>query len=187
MTTITTQLYSYRELSPEAQAKVIQNKIKDAENDEFLLQFTSDDMMESLKEVCKACGLRLVDWSFGTYCRNWKVRVSNYDLEDLSGPRALAWFLRILIDHGYSRPKHFKDMEFPGVCGFTGVCYDDDVVETVWKELLDGETVAKAFDQVAYKFCKSLEDEYAYLTSEECIMDYLDENEEIYTEDGEAF
>ena len=36
MKTITTQLYSYKELSPEAQAKVIANRIKDAENDDYL-------------------------------------------------------------------------------------------------------------------------------------------------------
>lgn len=187
MKTITTQLYSYKELSPEAQAKVIQKKIKDAQNDECLLQFDSDDMLASLKAVCEACNLRLSDWSFGSYCRNWKVKVSNYDVEYLSGPRALAWFLRILIDNGYPRPKRFVDMEFTGVCGFTGVCYDEDVVETVWKELLDGETVSRAFDQVAYTFCKGLEAEYEYRTSEEAIMEYLDEDEEIYTKDGATY
>lgn len=187
MKTITTSLYSYKELSPEAQAKVIENKIKDAQNDEWLLQFDSDEMMESLKAVCEACCLRLSDWSFGTYCRDWKVKVSNYAVEDLSGRRALAWFLQILIDNGYPRPKRFADMKFTGICGFTGVCFDEDVVETVWEELLAGETVAKAFDQVAYTFCKGLEAEYEYLISEEHVMEYLDESEEIYTEDGETY
>ena len=187
MKTITTQLYSFKELSPEAQATVIANKIKQAENDSYLLEFTSQEMLVSLKAVCEACNLRLVNWSFGTYCRDYDIKVSNYDVEDLEGNRALAWFLRVLIDNGYARPKHFKDMQFPGVCGFAGVCFDDDIVECVWKELLDGEPVYKAFDQVAKMFCDTLENEYAYLTSEEAIMDYLDENEEIYTEDGEEF
>lgn len=187
MKTITTQLYSYKELSPEAQATVIANKIKDAENDDCLLEYTSQEMLDSLKAVCEACNLRLVNWSFGTYCRNWDVKVANYDVEDLQGNRALAWFLRILIDNGYARPKHFKDMQFPGVCGFTGVCFDDDIVECVWKELLDGESVRKAFDRVAKMFCDTLENEYAYLTSEEAILDYLNESEEIYTEEGEEF
>lgn len=187
MQTITTQLYSYKELSPEAQAKVIANKIKDQENDECLLRFTSEEMLDSLKAVCVTCNLRLIDYSFGSYDRNWKCVVRNYNVDDLSGPRALAWFLRVLIDNGYSRPKRFVDMTFPGVCGFTGVCFDDDVVETVWKGLLDGETVAKAFDGVAHRFCKILEDEYSYLTSEECVKEYLDENEEIYEADGSEY
>ncbi len=187
MQTITTTLYSFNELSPEAKAKVIANRIKEAENDEGLFSYVCDEMMESLRTVTNACGLRLLDWSFGLSDRNWKVKVSNYDVEDLDGPRALAWFLRILIDHGYERPKKFAEMKFPGKCGFTGVCYDEDVVETVWKELLNGKTVRKAFDKVAYTFCKSLESEYEYLTSEECIMDMLDEQEEIYKEDGSEF
>jgi hypothetical protein len=187
MTTITTQLYSYKELSPEAQARVITNKIRDAENDECLLEFTSQEMLDSLKAVCEACNLRLVDYSFGIYCRNWNVSVNNCMVNDLEGNRALAWFLRVLIDNGYARPKHFRDMEFPGVCGFTGVCFDEDIVECVWKELLDGRTVRKAFDQVAKMFCDTLENEYAYLTSKECIMDYLDEDADIYTEEGEEF
>lgn len=187
MQTIETNLYSFEELSDDAKATVIANRIKAARNDEWLLQFTSDDLLESLEAVTDACNLRLVDYSFGSYCQGWKVKVRNYDLEDLEGPRALAWFLRILMDHGYARPKHFNDMEFPGICGFTGVCFDDDVVETVWKSLLDGNTVAKAFDQVAYRFCQILEAEYEYLTSEEAVMEYLDETVEIYTEDGEEF
>jgi hypothetical protein len=187
MTTITTQIYSYKELSPEAQARVIANKIKQAENDECLLEWTSQEMLDSLKAICEACNLRLVDYSFGTYCQNWKVNVNNCVVNDLEGNLALAWFLRVLIDNGYARPKHFKDMQFPGVCGFTGVCFDDDIVECVWKELLGGKTVRKAFDQVAKMFCDTLENEYAYLTSAEAILDYLDQSEEIHTEDGEEF
>lgn len=187
MTTITTQLYSYKELSPEAQATVIANKIKQAENDKYLLEHTSQEMLDSLKAILEACNLRLVDYSFGSYCQNWKVKVDNYHVEYLEGNRALAWFLRVLIDNGYARPKHFKDMEFPGFCGFTGVCFDDDIVECVWKELLDGETVVNAFGQVAKMFCDTLENELTYLTSEEAILDYLDQSEEIYTEEGEEF
>lgn len=187
MQTIETTLYSFDELSDDAKATVIANRIKAAQEDSYLLENSSQEMVDSLKAVTEACGLRLKDWSFGTYCRNWKCSVSNYDLEDMSGNRALAWFLRILLNHGYDRPKHFQDMKFPGVCAFTGVCFDDDVVETVWNALLDGDTVAQAFDQVAYRFCQILEAEYDYLTSEEAIMEYLDTTEEIYTEDGEVF
>jgi hypothetical protein len=187
MKTITTTLYSYKELSDEAKATVLKNRIKEAEDDQYILEHVSHELLDSLKAVCEACGVRLLDYSFGTYDRNWKVEISNYDVEDMSGNRALAWFLRVLINNGYARPKHFRDMEFPGVCGFTGVCFDDDVVETIWKGLLGGAAVRKAFDKVGYRFCEILEDEYRYLTSEECILDYLDKDEEIYTEHGYEF
>lgn len=86
--------------------------------------------------------------------------------------------------HGYKRPKRFAEMEFPGVCGFTGICYDDDVAETVWKALLQGDSFASAFDQAADSLSRASEDELDYLTSEESIREYLDESEEQFNEDG---
>ena len=181
MKTISTHIYSFNELSEQAQAKALDSLRANVGTD-----YLGEEMLSSLKAVCEACNLRLVDWRFGIYCQNWKVKLDSYNPAVLlSGPRALAWFLRVLINHGYARSKHFKDMQFPGVCGFTGVCYDDNVVETVWKELLDGETVARAFDQVAKTFCDLWESEDDYAHSDECILDYLDKDEEQFTESGE--
>ena len=67
------------------------------------------------------------------------------------------------------------------------VIRDDDVVETVWNCLLRGESVATAFDQVAKTFCDLWDSEDEYARSEECILQYLDQDAEIYTEDGETF
>jgi len=187
MTTIETTLFSYTELSEDAKKLVIQNKIKSAETDDMFLQYSSDSMMDSLKSITESCSLKMVDWCFGSYSRNYCVKVRNDYYEDLEGNRAIAWFLRVLIDNGYSRPKKFKDMKFNGVCGFTGMGYDEDILETIYGELLNGKTVAKAFDSVGKKLSDMLYDEYVYLTSEEGIMDHLDEKEEIYTEDGEEY
>lgn len=96
MTTIETKIFSFKELSPESQAKVIQDRIEDAQNDDYLLEYDS-------------------------------------------------------------------------------------------QEMLDGETVSRAFDKVAYRFGQILENQLDYLTSEEYIKELIDEDEEIYTEDGEVF
>jgi hypothetical protein len=179
MKTIETKLYSFTELSPEARARVIAREAENAELD-------CSDMTASLEAVCDACDLRLVDYSFGTYDRNHKVRVSG-NAEGLEGRRALAWFLRVLIRHGYARPARFVEMQFPGVCGLTGVCYDDTIVETVWKALLEGDNVRHAFDAVSYTLCRECEAEIDYLQSEEWIMETLDQSAEIYTEEGTEF
>lgn len=181
MKTIETHIHSYNELSEQAQAKALDSLRERVETD-----YLGKEMLASLKAVCEACNLRLLDWSFGAYCQNWRVKLDSYNQAVLlSGPRALAWFLRVLIKHGYKRPKHFREMEFPGICGFTGVCYDEDVIETIWRELLDGETVARAFDQVAKTLCELWESEDDYARSNECILDYLDKDEEQFTESGE--
>lgn len=183
MRTIVTNVYSYSELSEEAKKNAIESLRNRVANDPYQLQFTSDEMLESLKKVTDACNLVLCDWSFGSYCRDWKAKVYG-ESDDLKGNRALAWFLRVLLKHGYSRPKKFNEMKFEGVCGFTGVCFDEDVCETVWKELLDGSSVKKAFNAVSYEFCKTLEREYEYLTSDDGIKELLDENEEQFSIDG---
>lgn len=179
MKTIVSTLYSFDELSPEAQTRAI----RDAQNETPDISGTLEEMLDSLKAVCEACNLALVNWSFGAYNRNHDVSVSG-GMAYESGPRALAWFLRVLMRNGYARPKRFAEMEFPGVCGFTGVCFDDDVVETVWKSLLDGETVRQSFDAVSAEFCRIAEAEEDYLCSEEMVRETLEDAGEVFDVEG---
>jgi hypothetical protein len=179
MKKIELKLYSFSELSPEAQERVIENEAERVDIGDSLYQ-----MLDSAKAVTKACNLTIGRYSWRTNEQNYCLKVSGNSCS-LEGHKALAWFLRILIGHGYARPKKFADMQFPGVCGFTGVCYDETVAETVWKELLDGESVSAAFNTVAYKFCKLAESELEYLQSGQGILGHLDQSAEIYTEDGE--
>lgn len=181
MKTIETTLYSFAELSEDAQKAVIRREADRANAD-----YVGEEMRASLKAVAAACSVRLTDWSFGPYDRNWKCRISGFNA-DLEGNKALAYFLRVLISHGYARPKRFRDMTFSGVCGFTGVCYDEHACETIWRNLLRGETFSKAFDAVAEKFCQLWEVEEEYAASRECILDHLAQSAEIYTEEGEEF
>lgn len=181
MKTIETQLFAFSELSEAAKTRALDN-LRNQETELFCLE----EMADSLEAICSACCVKLVDWSFGPCDRNHRVEI-RHSMEDESGPRALAWFLKVLIEHGYTRPKRFAEMEFPGVCGFTGVCYDDDAVETIWENLMDGATVKSAFDQVAYKFCQNAEAEEAHMQSDEYLLESMDQDEEIYTEDGDKF
>lgn len=182
MKTITTKLYSFAELSPEAKETVTRNAMNREPEDNG----TSGEILESMKALAEACRLKITDYSFGSYCPGWKFQVSGYHDGD-TGPRALALVLRALLAHGYERPKRFADMKFPGTCGFTGVGFDDDMAETVWKSLLSGESIRKSFDGMAYRACQILEDEAIYMTSREYIAENMDIDEEIYTESGEVF
>ena len=180
MKTITTKLFSFNELSDKAKAKVLDARREEIANEPD--DFTLSEAMDSLKKIAAACGLRLEDWSVGPYNRSNFVCV---DCDD-EGNRALARFLRVLVKHGYERPKTFKAMKFPGVCGFTGVCFDDDVAEAIWESLLDGNTLGKAFDAAGDRIARISEDDLEYRQTDESILEYLDKSEEIYTEDGGA-
>ena len=169
MKTLEINLYSFSELSDEAKQYAL---------DHATPEMDCTDIRESLEAICEACDLRLVNYSYGASDRNHNVIVSGMT-DDLQGPRALLWFRRILVDHGYPKP-----ISFPGICGFTGVCHDDDIAETIWDALKQGEDVASAFDRVSYKLCKICEDEEEYLRSEESLSQ---DDREIYTENGAIY
>jgi len=182
MHTIETKVFSYNELGSSAQDRVFQ-RWQEAQN-EYCLEGTQDDMLASLKGICACLGYGLRDWTFGAYCQGWKARATGGETIDLSGPRAMAYVLRCLMCAGYDRPRHFKDMAFPGQCGFTGMCYDDDLAQSLWEDLLAGETIAKAIDGLACKLCRMCEDELEYLTSKDCFLETLEMDVEMYDEEG---
>lgn len=187
MKTIETKLYCFKELSDEAKERVISKIADDIGKDPD--DFTLLECMDSLKAVAAAMGLRLTDWSIGPYNRGNFAKVNCDDF----GNVAIARFVRCLLDHGYTRKPRFKDMlakgkgSFIGVCGFTGVCFDEDICEAILEALLDGETMTKAFDRAADRIARICEDDLEYRTSKKGILEYLDQDEEIYTEDGDTF
>ena len=181
MKTIETKLFSFKELPQDAKDRIIEreaNRIAQSPDD-----FTLSECCDSLKKIVAACGLRLRDWNIGPYNRNNFAQV---DCDDV-GNRALARFLRVLLAHGYTRPATFKAMKFEGTCGFTGVCFDDDVCEAVWAALLDGNTLGKAFDRAADRIQTICEQDLEYRQTPAAIIEYLDQDAEIYTEEGEEF
>jgi hypothetical protein len=187
MKTLTVRLYSFSELSENAQERVLRDHSKSVYSEEY--SFTLDECMDSLRSICKAMGTPLLNWSIGPFSTGNFAKVYNpswgYD-EIESSQKALALFLKVLIAHGYSRPKTFKEMQFPCVCGFTGVCFDDDISEFIWKELLDGSEWMSAVDNCAEFIARIEEKDLEWRSSKEAFLEIL-EGEEIYSESGEIF
>jgi len=187
MKTVETKLYSYRELSPAAQERVIEREAERINSDPD--NFTLSEGIASLKAIAGALGLRLTDWNIGPYNRSNHCAVNS----DESGNKAIAQFVRVLIAHKYERKPTFKAMlakgtgSFVGVCGFTGVCFDEDMCEAILDALLDGETMSKAFDRAADALMHICEKDLEYRTSKEGILEYLEQDDEIYTAEGREF
>lgn len=187
MNTISVTLFSYNELSNEAKQRVIKDIRKSLENDSSVGEFTLSEAMDSLHAITNAWGYPLADWSVGAYDTCYAITSLSSDAREVSGPRALASFLRLLIKHGYDRPKHFKEMEFRGTCGFTGVCFDDDLCETIWTALMGGSSIATAIDACSDRIGKLVEADIEYQCSDEGILEALDKHEEKYLESGEEY
>ena len=188
MKTVETKLFSYAELSESAQERVRQQIAEFISSDSD--NPTLDECLDSLRSIVSAMGLSLADWSVGPYSRSNHAGVNiPWDRETQldGGARTLASFLLVLPDHGYTRPAHFAEMKFPGICGFTGVCFDNDIAESIWESLLAGESFNTAIDGAADRIAKICESDLDYRMSDGSILEYPDQDEEIYTEEGETF
>ena len=181
MKTLETKLFSFKELSEESRARVLENQRESVWGDPD--NFTLGECMDSLKAIAEACNVQLLDWSAGPDNRNNFVKTNS----NLEGNKALASFANCLFENDYARTKHFKEIEFPGVCGFTGVCFDEDLAEEMLGALIEGESLNKAFNRAGDRIQQICEDDLQYRTSDEGILEYLDTEAEIYTEAGNEF
>jgi len=189
MKTLEVKLYSYNELNEQAKSQALADWQESRASDPCLLEWTSDEILDTLKALADCLGLSLRDWSFGAYCQDWKAKVAGLR-DDWQGNKALAYAMRCLMDKGYERKptfQGFKDHAFCGQCGLTGICFDDDMGEELFDNLLGGDSIAQAFDKLAYKAGQILESEQDYLTSEACFHETIDKGEEIYTENGKVY
>jgi len=146
-----------------------------------------EETFKSIESVIEASGFSMRNWSLGNSSnRSQDISLrENYYLDDLAGHKALAHFLKVLIKHGYERPKHFKEMQFPGVCGFTGYCFDDDCAEAVWKDLLSGSSLREALSGLDFVYAKQMDAEEEYQRSEESFECWADGM--TFTAEGEEF
>jgi len=186
------------------------------------LEHTSAELLASLKGLCEAAGVRIVDYSLGAYNRGNRLEVRMDDgAAGLKGPRALAWIEnRILgpLRAPWGLPKNLKPgaplpegftrgwdpvsravladdgapfitrWTRPGAvpsCPFTGVCYDEDFLEALTKDLRDGRTTLyEAFTGLESDFARILEDEYEYQSRPDQFLEAAAANAWEFDEEG---
>jgi hypothetical protein len=69
-------------------------------------------------------------------------------------------------------------------CPFTGYCADDDFLDELRKDIKEGSTVKEAFEALADKARRMLENELDAQQSEEYFKEHADANDYEFTEDG---
>ena len=137
----------------------------------------ASEVMDSLNAVVKACGARMKNWSIGPY-NNSSIRIG--DVDDRG--QDLKWFKReVLKPNGY--PYRGK-IKFAGLCKLTGYCADDDFLEQVYKELVDGATMTDALESLAHVAQKHFENDLEQQQDEENMMANWEDR--LFTFDGKA-
>ena len=136
------------------------NRWKEQQGDD--IPWTAETM-DSLKAVIAEFGGILNDWSIGAYNSESFVSVSVSDefekwFTDDEGDedyhmiqKDAQWAIdSVLKPLGYpvSNVGHIH-AKFPGLCKLTGYCADDDMLESVYKALEQGETLTDALQGLA--------------------------------------
>lgn len=173
-------VYSVQELREKFPAAFKRAHERFAQSDDG--QYTADEVFASLKATVAAFGARLTDWSIGAYSRSY-VKVSGIDdVLDLSHGRAWAKFEQAVAPHRipWSGPRRREVAKYgahyrPGMimpCPFTGVCYDEDMLESIRKDLRGGCTLRDALRNLADTAQRILERDAEYRASEEYFIEH---------------
>jgi hypothetical protein len=156
----------------------------------------TDEIMDSLKAVFEHAGIHLQDYSISSEGYRSYIKFGmDDDEQDLTGQKAYTWIKANLLDGAkFRRVTYDKKLGGKGwryditkkdgtawCCEFTGVCFDDDFVDSLLDDIRGGGTLYEAFKNLAN--CAShlfeLEEEYMRSEDEFLIQDHLQ-----FTEDG---
>jgi len=169
--------------------------------------FRTDEIMDSLKGIFKASGIKLDDWSISDSSESYvKFTLPTYWSEladcdqlvdDYTGRRALNWTktgleLKSVKRIGYPGKNKQKLFRYdviksdgkPWSCEFTGVCYDHDFLDSLLDDIKSGCTLSEAYHNLADKAGRLFYEEWKDQMSEEYFIDFADANEFKFTEEG---
>lgn len=197
MKQVTINTYSASELK-EVNLKGFERALDEYRNDAIEV-FWSDEIMSSLKAVFNSTdGVYLKDYSIQWDYPNqsWvRLKWNNNDAKELSGSRAMAWLENNLLSYlriGFNSKDRWNLSKYgkyyrAGMikpCPFTGICYDEDFLESLQNDIKSGETLESAFENLACKAGKLIKLEYEDQMSESYFIDHSDANQWTYDIDG---
>lgn len=197
-----------KELSPEGFERAYKSWI-DAVSSEPL--FCQDEIMDSLKATFKQAGITLKDWSISDSSPSWvKLSIPTFYSElaeddrlvdDYTGKKALTWIKNAYdlkkvkrVNYTYVNDNGHKVKGFryditkkdgqSWDCGFTGVCYDHDFIDSLLDDIHSGCTLSEAYHNLADKAGKLFYEEYTSQCTEEFFIDHAEANEYQFLENG---
>ncbi len=148
-------VFTFKTASKELKQKIIEN----FDSDGFLYEHCMEERIETLKEFTKYIGGTL-DYSISL-------------VPDRGEFITIKGYVNDLVEQSLSLKN----------CPFTGVCYDDDLIDFI-KNNIDGEM---SLDGAFNDYLKSIHDEYQSMLEEDYISDLCEANDYEFTEDGKIY
>lgn len=195
MRTLKIKVYTVKELKkkyPDGFARALKDHCEEVERCGI---HWNDEVMDSLKGLFKAAGIKLTDWKIGAYSYS-HVKFDMGDAAELDGRRAWAWLENNLFSAlrvPYRGPARWDVAKYgehyrPGMikpCPFTGVCFDDDFLDQLRANVRAGMNLEDAFSDMADVARRIMEKEYEAEQSEEYFIDEAEANEYEFKASGE--
>lgn len=181
MKKMTIELYSYNELGDEAEKKVIEDIRSDYSFISIPLNIFTSDLHQSLTAIAKPFG-GVKDFFYEPHYNGYVKIWNSYNINH---HEQAALFLKVLDDNGYDIVEGAP--LFVGVCGFSGMCYDEEILEFLWSQIKNKMTIYRSFINLGGKLSKMIEECEQWIRSDEYILESLDEIEETYLKTGEKY
>jgi len=218
MKEVKVKLYEFSELSEDAKHAICE---RDRENTYGLGYDTQrihgEERIDSLDAFCELFGIVYkIDYDHQYRFISWRFQDYSIDDEKISGKylgrflnkfyykiRERKWYStclerrngqRIIVASKCkgSKDRYSKITWVERNCPFTGVCYDEDILQKIWEWLENPDwkiTLHDLFENCFHYFLKSWEDEDDYDISDEGLSESIEANSEgkLYFEDGTEF
>lgn len=204
------KLYHFDELSDDAKHEVCERERNESYGFPYLsMETDASERMETLKKFGEVFGIKWdVDYDHQYRFINWRFEDYNIDDENICGKylwRFLNKFYYEIhtrkyfstpFDYSSGKPtykyRYSKIMYVERNCPFTGMCYDEDILDEIWKWLKNPDwkiSLHDLIDNCFYAYLKSWEQEDDYRTSDEGISEMIEANweDKLFFEDGREF
>lgn len=193
-----------KELDPDAFSRAYDKWVQDQYG--FGLNW-QDEIMDSLKAIFEYSDINLRDWEISDSSPSYVKFSMDNEVYELTGQRAIAWLENNLLGQFRYKDgiKHIKERIWKSECitnparpdgafihkvgelkscPMTGVCFDEDFLESLQKDIRAGDSIGEAYKNLAQVASELFSAEWKQQTSEEefLIQDHLQ-----YTEDGNLY
>lgn len=158
--------------------------------------FWIPEIVESLKALFEHSGVYLYDYSISEEGHRSYVKFNMDDsVFELSRNRAIAWIENNLLNPlriPFTGEKRWSLSKYGSYyragmippCPLTGVCYDEDLIESLLKDIKSGESLGDSYRNLADKASQMIESEIQDQMSESYFVEHADANEYHFTKDG---
>lgn len=192
METVIINTYKFDELDSDSKERAIADYRESLDDDTPW----AHEIVQSLKAIFKASGITLRDYSLGIDRCYLKFDLG--DTGKLTGKRALAWLennlfsgLRIknTLENRKNARKYGKRSSIGSIklCPFTGICFDENYIEALVKEVKDGASLEDAYHWLANICQELLYSEFEAARSKESISEILSFGEYSFLNNGELY